>query len=764
MTDKHNEEKGAPRGDEETPWENDQQSGEHGSNSAGGADGQGVSGGNGGVGGGDFRDASPNGRGRRAGPHGHYARQQFESSTRRYINEYHYQLPPSKAGGKPREFIKKVKYLNLDEQTGEILKDKKTGKQSKSCYQHHWKPTAFYETGFANPDDKRNWEPKIPEGVEPVLYNLPALLTAPKGSVIPFCEGEKDAEAAIDVFGFGTSTIHGAAYYNKKGEIVGWRESYKDALVGQHVVLFEDNDKPGRVHVQAIGKQLQDVAASIKVVRFRDEKEGYDLWDYVYPGKGETEPKDETDYARLKEELLARAEEWREEYKISMGDFVAYLPEHNYIYMPTRDHWPASSVNSKIPPVIVGVDEDGNPIKIKASAWLDQESSVEQMTWAPGEPVLVRDRLVINGGWIERFGSTCFNSYLPPVIKSGDAKKAWHWIWLIKYLYPNEWKHIINYFAFKAQRPEVKINHALMLGGDPGIGKDTLLEALKQAVGPHNFEEISPSVIGGAFNKWAKCVVLRISEARDLGDISRYDFYESMKTIAATPPDVIRINEKYCGEYYVFNVCGVIVTTNHKTDGLYLPPDDRRHYVAWSNRKQANFRANYWNKFWRWYQNGGLEHVAAYLRELDISGFDPKAPPHKTKAFWDIVNANRAQEVNELSDLFDEMGNPSAVTLDKMRDALASSSDQGLRDWLNDRNNRRKIPHKMEECDYTPVHNDTKDGQWKIGVKRQTIYAKKELSERDRLKAAQDLKREIEEQIKKTQKTQRVPDNDEFET
>ena len=29
---------------------------------------------------------------------------------------------------------------------------------------------------------------------------------------------------------------------------------------------------------------------------------------------------------------------------------------------------------------------------------------------------------------------------------------------------------------------------------------------------------------------------------------------------------------------------------------------------------------------------GGFEHVAAYLGELDISGFDPKAPPPKTPA------------------------------------------------------------------------------------------------------------------------------------
>jgi len=33
----------------------------------------------------------------------------------------------------------------------------------------------------------------------------------------------------------------------------------------------------------------------------------------------------------------------------------------------------------------------------------------------------------------------------------------------------------------------------------------------------------------------------------------------------------------------------VIITTNHKTDGIYLPADDRRHMVAWSNLTKDDF-------------------------------------------------------------------------------------------------------------------------------------------------------------------------------
>jgi hypothetical protein len=76
------------------------------------------------------------------------------------------------------------------------------------------------------------------------------------------------------------------------------------------------------------------------------------------------------------------------------------------------------------------------------------------------------------------------------------------------------------------------------------------------------------------------------------------------------------------------------------------------------------------------------------------------------------------------------------VTVNDIR-TLASVE---LRLWLDDPKNRRKIPHRMDTCEYTPVRNEyAKDGQWKIDGKRQTVYAKKTLPLRERIRAAEDL-------------------------
>lgn len=431
---------------------------------------------------------------------------------------------------------------------------------------------------------------------------------------------------------------------------------------------------------------------------------------------------------------------------VVIDDFWAYMPSHVYIYVPTGEMWPGASVNSRVPPIPLH-NADGSPkteedkngkVKqryVSASAWLDRNKPVEQMTWAPGEAQAIRDKHISDGGWFEKLGATCYNQYRGPSIKLGAAARGKRWVDHVAKVYPDDVDHIVRYLAQRVQDPSIKPNHALVLGGEPGIGKDTLLEPAKQAVGPWNFMEISPQAMLGRFNGFIKSVILRVSEARDL-EVNRYQFYEHLKTYTASPPDVLRCDEKHLREHSVLNCCGVIITTNYKTDGIYLPANDRRHYVAWSERKQEDFDEQYWNDLWGWYRTGGFEDIAAYLNELDLGGFDPKAPPPKTEAFWDIVNANRPAEEGEMSDIIDGLSLPEAITLDD----VADKADTAFHDWLKDRKNRRSIPHRFEQCGYVPVRNESsKDGLWKVRGRRQVVYARNTLGVRERFTAAQLL-------------------------
>jgi hypothetical protein len=381
--------------------------------------------------------------------------------------------------------------------------------------------------------------------------------------------------------------------------------------------------------------------------------------------------------------------------------------------------------------------------------WIDKHQPVEQMTWAPGFPMVVQNRLVDKSGWIVRNGVCCFNLYRPPELKRGTGS-AQPWLDHVYAIYSDDDAgHIIRYLAHRVQRPGEKINHALFLGGATGIGKDTILEPAKRAVGPWNVAEVSPKQVMGRFNGFLKSVILRVNEVRDLGDYTRNDFYEHMKTYLVTPPDTMSCDEKNYREHDVFNVCGVIYTTNHKTDGIYLPADDRRHYVAWSDRTREDFSEAYWKKLWAWYDDGGFENVGTFLKEkMDLSiVFDPKAPPRKTAAFYAIVGAGEAPEYGDFADALDALrprsrGDepPGALPDVLTMDAILSQASDSLKEWLKEAKHRRAIPVRMERCGYVQVCNhDAEDHYWVIAKSRRVVYGRKELSQSDQQRAAAKL-------------------------
>jgi hypothetical protein len=425
---------------------------------------------------------------------------------------------------------------------------------------------------------------------------------------------------------------------------------------------------------------------------------------------------------------------------IGLDDFYAVPAVNQFLFMPTRELWPSASVNGILPMVLMPYKHNGKWVTLKPHAWLRQFRRVEQLTWMPGAPAIIEDKLIFDGGWQERQGARCLNLYRPPQVVLGDASQANRWVDHLNALYPEDTDHIINWLAHRVQHPEQKPNHALVLGGGQGIGKDTLLAPIKHAVGSWNFQDISPTNLLESFNPFVKAVVLRINEAHDLGEserANRFALYERVKIYAATPPEVLRCNEKHLRQYYVPNVLGLIITTNHKSDGVYLPSDDRRHFVAWSHRKKEEFSAEYFNDLWGWLlHEGGNAHIAAYLAQRDLSAFDPCALPRQTAAFFDIVNSGRSPEDAELADVLDELERPEVCSLLM----LAASKTGAVLEWILDRRHRRSIPHRLERCSYIACRNpDADDGLWKVNGRRQTLYAREGLTPEQRLQAARDF-------------------------
>jgi putative DNA primase/helicase len=428
-------------------------------------------------------------------------------------------------------------------------------------------------------DGRTGWQFKKPDGYEDVPYFVADAdpFAAEINRTIFWVEGEKDVK---------TVARFGGLAFTFGGTGDGLPSGCQQYAVGRLVAILADNDEAGRIHAEEKAALAAPVATGVKVIHFRELEDKEDVSDWA------------AIEGNALEALMARveaAEMWKpseavapRSRSIKISDFIAYLPMHSYIYIPTRDLWAAVAVNSQLSPMPV-LNEDGNraigpatkdksgemqpgkPLSVRANVWLDRNQAVEQMTWAPGLPMLIHDRLISEGGWFDHPGATCFNLYRPPTIKHGDPAKAGRWVDHVKKVYPDDADHIIKWLAHHVQHPDIKVNHNLVIGGQVGVGKDTLLAPAVQAVGPWNCSEVSPEDLFRPFNGYLKAVLLRVSEALDMGDVSKFQLHERMKVMARHRPTCCASTRSTSRSTTSSTSSECSSTTNYKTEGLYPP-------------------------------------------------------------------------------------------------------------------------------------------------------------------------------------------------
>lgn len=93
------------------------------------------------------------------------------------------------------------------------------------------------------------------EGVERMLYRLPEVLAA---DTVALVEGEKDADSLALLGWCGTCNVGGADK---------WLDAYTDTLKGKDVLIFGDNDEPGRKHVETVFNSIAGRVRSAKLIK-----------------------------------------------------------------------------------------------------------------------------------------------------------------------------------------------------------------------------------------------------------------------------------------------------------------------------------------------------------------------------------------------------------------------------------------------------------------------------------------------------------------
>ena len=405
--------------------------------------------------------------------------------------------------------------------------------------------------------------------------------------------------------------------------------------------------------------------------------------------------------------------------EVPIGNFVFYAPGNNYIYRPTGSFWIAAAVDSAVSPV----NENGK--LQKASDWLRFNVLATSMTSDPStEDDYIKGLDCRDGEIVKSAGGATFNTYRRPTIELGVAKMAEPFIEHVKRVFnkPGDADQFLDYMAHRVQRPWEKPRFALLIAGGQGVGKDTALEFCSPAIGAWNVANIEPRAFDETFNEYASATLVRINEAANLHEMSKWAFNERTKVLIAGSPDYCRINPKYGQKYAVKMYCGVIITTNHLANGIYIPEDDRRYDVIdcatmdEMGLKDEKVRRVYFSDLWEWFYKGGDAHVAACLHDRDISKFNASNGQRKTAAHKTLVASGMSGD-EWLDDILEGLGYPTALRIDLVVTKAVATGE-------NEKDVRRKLSNALSRAGYGLHNSGRPDGRWKIGGKLVSVYAK----------------------------------------
>jgi hypothetical protein len=345
--------------------------------------------------------------------------------------------------------------------------------------------------------------------------------------------------------------------------------------------------------------------------------------------------------AEVERKELARTEkaEWYERFAYIQDD-------ESFFDMQDRREIGRSSFNALFRHIPCKSIHGGR--RIEASVCFDENRqamgarTLVSVTYSAGQGVLVtKDGLVYGNRWRDA---------RPHRYGTGDIQR---WLDHAAAMIPDEREreHIFDMMAFKLQNPDVKINHAVLHGGDEGSGKDTLWAPFIWSVcGPdlRNRGLVDNDSIASAFSYHLESEILIINELKEPDARERRALANKLKPIIAAPPETLPINRKGLHPYDMVNRMFVLAFSNDPVP-ISLASQDRRWFCIWSHADRMNpaEAASLWN----WYKSGGYENIAGWLHRRDVSAFNPAAAPMMTEFKLNLIEQGMTIAESYLVDL-----------------------------------------------------------------------------------------------------------------
>ena len=326
--------------------------------------------------------------------------------------------------------------------------------------------------------------------------------------------------------------------------------------------------------------------------------------------------------------------------------FAYIQSDDSYFDMVTRREVPRAVFNALYRHIDCRSVHKANQ-RVQASIYFDERRqeygapAIIGVTYAAGESVLVaREGLVYGNKWV---------NHRPDMSDSDTIRDKDVSIWLehCERLVPDEdeLRHVLDVMAFKVQNPNVKINHAVLHGGDEGCGKDTMWAPLLWAVGgpnQHNRSIIENKALDSQWGYGLEAEIVILNELKEPEARERRALANRLKPIIAAPPETLTINRKGLHPYDMLNRLLVLAFTNDPLP-ITLPTQDRRWMCIWSHADRMDEAQSL--RIWKWYKSGGFEAIAAWLHQRDVAAFNPAAKPPVSE--WKLNMVEHGMSVQE---------------------------------------------------------------------------------------------------------------------
>ncbi|MGA0002184.1 MAG: hypothetical protein ACO3IZ_11115, partial [Steroidobacteraceae bacterium] len=386
------------------------------------------------------------------------------------------------------------------------------------------------------------------------LYRLQEL-EARHADAVLIVEGEKAADAAAALAGspYVATTWPGGAQALGRAD---WK-----VLQGRRVLLWPDADEAGIAAMQRLAEILAPICSEIKIIDVSEQPEGWDCADsgwtqwsearaWIAPRArtaGAPAPAPPAPEVQAAEKAVAARDISSLEPSEWYARFAYCTPDDSFFDLLERTEITRSAFNAVYRHVrchSIHASSSGGARRVEASTSYDENRTamgarvLSGVTYAPGTAPLVEHQGQIYG-----------NKWRDGRPQIEDAIDPQPWLDHIERLIPDhlERNHMLDAFAFKVQHPGVKINHAILIGGIQGAGKDSMIAPLLYAIGGQhklNCASVETAELQQQWGYYLENEIIIFNELRQSEAVDRRALENRLKPILAAPPELLTVQRK----------------------------------------------------------------------------------------------------------------------------------------------------------------------------------------------------------------------------